>query len=55
LLRGDQMFALFPRPGSDLWRVLTPEPDDAGDADQFAVILFAEHTGFPAAAITACE
>jgi 4,5-epoxidase len=56
-LRGDHMFALFPLPGSDLWRVLTPEPDDSRDEDQPAVILrlLTEHTGFPAAAITACE
>ncbi|WP_433302118.1 FAD-dependent monooxygenase [Actinoplanes sp. CA-030573] len=54
-LAGDQMFALFPLPGGDLWRVLMPEPaGTADDADPESLVTAAlpERTGLPAAAIT---
>ncbi|MEV4641249.1 FAD-dependent monooxygenase [Actinoplanes sp. NPDC049548] len=54
-LAGDRMFALFPLPGGDLWRVLTPEPDGTTeDRDPAALVtaLLPERTGLPAAAIT---
>jgi 4,5-epoxidase len=57
-LAGDQMFALFPLPGRDLWRVLAPEPDGTtDDADREALVsaLLPERTGLPAAAITGFE
>lgn len=56
-LRGDQMFALFPLPGADLWRILAPEPEGAGDEDRLAVVLrlLTERTGLPARSVTGCE
>jgi 4,5-epoxidase len=57
-LRGDEMFALFPLPGTDLWRVLVPLPDDLPDDVQYGDLigeLLAERTGFPADSITGCE
>jgi 4,5-epoxidase len=49
-MRGDQMFALFPLPGEDLWRILTPEQDgrDLGD-------LLADYTVFTAETIEKVE
>jgi 4,5-epoxidase len=56
-LRGDEMFALFPLPGTDLWRILVPQPDDAVEDDRLALVLrlLTERTGFPASAVTGCE
>ncbi|GGK97871.1 oxygenase [Mangrovihabitans endophyticus] len=48
-LRGDEMFGLFPLPGTDMWRILMPQGDRApGEVSD----LFAECTGLPASAIT---
>jgi 4,5-epoxidase len=44
-LHGDQMIALFPLPGADLWRVLAPVPEDA---DPEVSQLLAERAGLPA-------
>ena len=54
---GDRMFALFPLPGADRWRILAPEPQSAADgeaSDRAAVLLglLTEHTGFPAGLVT---
>src|SRR5919107_5620425 len=38
-LRGDRMFALFPLPGDDLWRILVPQPDDEEVTDRLALVL----------------
>ena len=60
-LDGDEMFALFPLPGTDLWRVLVPQPADQPedlDPDQHLALivrLLAERTGLPAGAVTGCE
>ena len=60
-LHADEMIALFPLPGADLWRVLVPQPagiaEELEPADRIALItrLLAERTGFPAAAVTGCE
>ena len=57
-LAGDRMFALFPLPGGDLWRVLAPEPDgatDEMDMESLVTALLPENTGLPAAAITGFE
>jgi 4,5-epoxidase len=49
----DRMFALFPLPGPNLWRILAPEPDGAdGDREQVLLRLLTEHTGQPAEAVT---
>jgi 4,5-epoxidase len=42
---GDHMLGVFPLPGDDLWRVLTPVPED-GDPD--VSDLLAERAGLPA-------
>ena len=49
-LKGDEMFALFPLPGADLWRILTPEQEGRELGD-----VLAEYTVFPAEAVTAVE
>jgi 4,5-epoxidase len=56
-VRGDGMFALFPLPGADLWRVLAPEPADTDPAAILDALLglLTVHTGFPAGAVTGCE
>jgi len=56
-LAGDRMFALFPLPGEDRWRILAPEPPSAADVaepDRPAVLLrlLTEHTGLPAGLVT---
>ncbi len=54
-LAGDEMFALFPLPGADLWRVLVPEPAGTTDdvtPESLVTALLPERTGLPAAAIT---
>ncbi|HEU4346254.1 MAG TPA: FAD-dependent monooxygenase [Actinoplanes sp.] len=53
-LRGDRMFALFPLPGTDLWRILVPEPEGAGADDRHALLLrlLTEHTGLAASLVT---
>ena len=56
-LHGDRMFALFPLPGDDLWRVLVPQPDDEEVTDRLSLVLrlLTEHTGFPAGLVTGCD
>jgi 2-polyprenyl-6-methoxyphenol hydroxylase-like FAD-dependent oxidoreductase len=56
-LFGDQMFALFPLPGEDRWRVLVPQPGDAEVTDRLALVLrlLTERTGFGADLVTGCE
>jgi 4,5-epoxidase len=56
-LHGDQMFALFPLPGADLWRILVPEPEGAAADDRHALLLrlLTERTGLPASLVTGFE
>lgn len=40
-LSGNALLAIFPLPGTDLWRVMSPAPDDAGEEfDQDQIIEF---------------
>jgi 4,5-epoxidase len=51
-LHDDRMIALFPLPGTDLWRVLAPVPEDrmpTDNADPDVSHLLAERAGLPAA------
>ena len=51
------MFALFPLPGEDLWRVLVPQPGDAEVTDRLALVLrlLTERTGLSADLVTSCD
>jgi 4,5-epoxidase len=59
-VRGDTMFALFPLPGADLWRILAPQPADVSDdlepAARLALLLrmLTEQTGLSADLVTNC-
>jgi 4,5-epoxidase len=55
-LHGDRMFALFPLPGADVWRVLVPQPGDEDGTDRLALVLrlLTERTGLPAGLVTGC-
>jgi 4,5-epoxidase len=56
-LHSDAMFALFPLPGEDLWRVLVPQPGDAEVTDRLALVLqlLTERTGLSADLVTSCD
>ncbi|MEV6487818.1 FAD-dependent monooxygenase [Actinoplanes sp. NPDC051633] len=49
-VRGNEMFGLFPLPGADLWRILTPEQEGRELGE-----LLAEYTAFPATAIKSVD
>ncbi len=60
-LHGEEMLAAFPLPEADLWRLMAPAPDDAGDDLGPQVVLslltrrLHERTGWPASALGTAE
>jgi len=62
-LRGSDMFAAFPLPGRDLWRLMAPAPGDAAAGDETTPLdvmdlltrQMHERTGFPASLVHQVE